>query len=78
VYLGYFPNRAQLAWSLDLFILRLQQNIPSLFKRSSQRVREHLCAAACRNGAGENYFRGQSVGRDLAHTIRAGKKCNAE
>jgi len=38
--LGYFLYRAQLTSLLDLFILKLQQNIPSLFSRSSQHVHE--------------------------------------
>jgi hypothetical protein len=54
--LGYFLDRARLTSLLDLFILKLQQNIPSLFSRSSQHVRESLRGVSCCNSAVQNYF----------------------
>src|SRR6266481_7368034 len=60
--LGYFLDRARLTSLLDLFILRLQQNIPSLFSRSSQHVCENPRGVSCRKQRSIKLFHFRSAG----------------
>jgi hypothetical protein len=60
--LGYLLARAQLPSLLDLFILKLQQDIPSLFSRSSQHVRENFHGVSLPQQRSIKLFRFRSAG----------------
>jgi hypothetical protein len=78
VYFGYFLATAQLTSSLDRFILRLQQNIPSLFNRSSTAGSRKSLRSIFPQRRRMKLFHGQSVGRKLAHTKSREEKMQSE